>query len=34
VVVELIIDSPVPMAIISIVGSPMVEINEEDEPNF
>jgi hypothetical protein len=34
VVAESVLDSPVPMAAISIVGSPMVEIDEEDEPIF
>jgi hypothetical protein len=34
VVVELGIDSAVPMAMMTIVGSLMVEINEEDEPIF
>jgi hypothetical protein len=34
VVVEPIVDSPVPMAATPIVGSPMVETNEEEEPVF
>jgi hypothetical protein len=34
VVVEHVVESPVPMAAILIVGSPMIEINEEDEPVF
>jgi hypothetical protein len=34
VVPEPVIDSPVPMAATPIVGSLMVEINEEDEPIF
>jgi hypothetical protein len=31
-VVEPIVDSPIPMAMTSIVGSPMATINEEEEP--
>jgi hypothetical protein len=34
VVVEPIVDSPVPMAVTPIVGSPMTETNEEEEPIF
>jgi hypothetical protein len=34
VVVELVVESPVTMAKISIVGSPMAEIDEEEEPVF
>jgi hypothetical protein len=34
VVVELIVESPVPMVAMPIGGSPMAEINEEDEPIF
>jgi hypothetical protein len=34
VVVKPIVDSPVPMATIPIVGSPMTETNEEEEPIF
>jgi hypothetical protein len=33
-VVELIVESPVPMVATSIIDSPMTEINEEDEPIF
>jgi hypothetical protein len=32
VVVELIVESRIPMAATPIIGSPMVEINEEEEP--
>jgi hypothetical protein len=32
--VELVIDSPISMATMSIVDSLMVEINEEEETNF
>jgi hypothetical protein len=34
VVVEPVADSPVPMAVIPIVGSPMIEVDEELEPIF
>jgi hypothetical protein len=34
VVAELIVDSPVPVAAMSIVGSPMAEVDEEVEPVF
>jgi hypothetical protein len=34
VVAELIVDSPVPMAVIPIFGSLMAKINEEEEPIF
>jgi hypothetical protein len=34
VVIELVVDSPVTMATMPIVGSLMVEIDEEEEPNF
>jgi hypothetical protein len=34
VVTELIADSPVPMAATPIVGSPMIEVDEELEPVF
>jgi hypothetical protein len=34
VVVEPIVDSPVPVTITSIVGSLMVEVDEEEEPIF
>jgi hypothetical protein len=34
VVVELIIDSPVPMVATPIIGSSMAEIHEEEEPVF
>jgi hypothetical protein len=34
VVVEPIIESPVPMAAMPIFGSPMAEINGEEEPVF
>jgi hypothetical protein len=33
-VVEPVIDSPVPMPATPIVGSPMAEIDEEEEPVF
>jgi hypothetical protein len=34
VVTELIIDSTVPVAAMSIVGSPMIEVDEKVEPIF
>jgi hypothetical protein len=34
VVVEPIIDSPIPMVVTPIVGSPMAETNEEEKPVF
>jgi hypothetical protein len=34
VIVEPVVNSPVPMAATPIVGSPMEEINEEEEPVF
>jgi hypothetical protein len=34
VVIESVVDSPVTMATMPIVGSLMVEIDEEEEPNF
>jgi hypothetical protein len=34
VAVESVVDAPVLMAVMAIVGSPMVEIDEEEEPIF
>jgi hypothetical protein len=34
VIAELIVDSPVPMAAMPIIGSLMAEVDEEEEPIF